>query len=232
VCKACDLAIEKRSVEKENIDVNDTSENWNEPLPQHSAHAVDSDTWIRRLAYSKFNYWAGYVANLILIAWLVSRAIFGREEISLLRGMGLAALGFFIYTFTEYLFHRFLYHAWKSPFSKGHGLHHADPKGLLGLPWYFPYPVIIGVYYLLSWAFEAPGSVGILMGMWWFGFVAYCAVHHSIHHYNFKWGWFRELKAHHKVHHVKEETNFGVVSIFWDKIFGTHFVNKSESKLR
>lgn len=187
---------------------------------------TNTDNWIKKLAYSKFNYWGGYVANLILIAWLLSRAVYSSEVMTFTKGLALCTFGLFLYSFTEYVFHRFLYHVMTSPFTKGHGLHHADPKGLLGLPWYFPYPVILGVYFLLSWAFAAPGSVGILMGMWWFGFVLYCAVHHSIHHFNFKFAWFKKLKAHHKVHHVKEETNFGVISTFWDKIFGTHFVGK------
>ncbi len=188
-----------------------------------SAPSPDSNDWIRKLAYSKFNYWGGYVANLLLIGWLVSRAFFAQEELSALGILGLMAAGLFIYTFTEYMAHRFLYHVIPSPLTKGHGRHHADPKGLLGLPWYFPYPVIIGIYYLLSWLFNAPGSVGVLMRMWWLGFVMYCAVHHSVHHYNFKWAWFKRLKAHHKVHHVREETNFGVLSTFWDRLFGTYF---------
>lgn len=179
--------------------------------------------WIKKLAYSKFNYWGGYVANLILITGLLVRAATSPEEISWLRAVLLGASGLFLYTFTEYLAHRFLYHVMTSPFTKGHGLHHDDPKGLLGLPWYFPYPVIIGAYFLISWLTAAPGSTAVVMGMWWLGFVGYCAIHHSIHHYNFKWTWFKNLKAHHKVHHVREETNFGVVSTYWDKLFGTYF---------
>jgi len=184
---------------------------------------ADQSEWIKKLAYSKFNYWGGYVANLILITALLVRAFTSGEPISLFKFFGLTAAGLFTYTFTEYLAHRFLYHVMTSPFTKGHGLHHDDPKGLLGLPWYFPYPVIIGLYFLISWATNAPGSVAIFMGMWWLGFVLYCAIHHSIHHYNFKWTWFKALKAHHKVHHAREETNFGVVSTHWDKLFGTYF---------
>jgi sterol desaturase/sphingolipid hydroxylase (fatty acid hydroxylase superfamily) len=188
-----------------------------------SAETNDKPEWIKKLAYSKFNYWGGYVANLILIAALFVRGVTSPESVSVAQALLLMACGLFLYSFTEYLAHRFLYHVMTSPFTKGHGLHHDDPKGLLGLPWYFPYPVIIGAYFLLSWGTGAPGSVGLLMGAWWLGFVGYCAIHHSIHHYNFKWAWFKRLKAHHKVHHVREETNFGVVSTFWDRVFGTYF---------
>ncbi|NCN39890.1 hypothetical protein GW916_01440 [bacterium] len=198
-----------------------------------STNSIESHNWIRKLADSKFNYWFGYVANFILVGWLISRAFYpgadsGTEAFTITKVLGLTALGIFIYTFTEYVFHRWLYHEVNSPFSTGHGLHHEMPKGLLGLPWYFPYPVIIGAYYGLAYLFNAPGSVGVLMGAWWLGFIGYCAVHHSTHHFNFKNKWFKGVKAHHRIHHVREETNFGVLTTFWDKVFGTEFKQESE----
>lgn len=193
----------------------------------------DKDSWIRSLAESKFNYWFGYVANFILVGWLISRSMtdavgFGTwhaegETFSALKVLALTALGVFIYSFTEYVFHRWLYHENSTPFAKGHGLHHEQPKGLLGLPWYFPYPVIIGAYYGLAYLFQAPGAVGVLMGAWWLGFIGYCAVHHSTHHFNFRNKWFQNIKKHHRIHHVREETNFGVITTLWDKVFRTEY---------
>ncbi len=189
------------------------------------------DVDIKKLADSKFNYWGGYVANLILIAFFLAMGLrsFDATRDSLLSGLGWAALGFFIYTLTEYIFHRFLYHEWTSVFVKGHALHHENPTGLLGLPWYIPYPFLIGIYLGLAWLIPNNFAVGVGMAMWWFGFVAYCGVHHSIHHFNFRFAWFRRLKVHHKVHHAAENTNYGVLTTFWDVIFRTKLQKASDA---
>jgi sterol desaturase/sphingolipid hydroxylase (fatty acid hydroxylase superfamily) len=190
--------------------------------------ATSGNDYVRKLAYSKVNYWGGYVANLILISWYFSRAFEnGVWQLSLLKTLALFVGGFGLYTFTEYFFHRFVYHEWASPLTKGHGIHHEDPKGLTGLPWYIPYPVLIGLYFLFSWLLDAPHSTGIFLGAWWLGFVCYCAVHHSIHHFNFSNPIFKSLKTHHFVHHKKEDCNFGVTTSLWDYIFRSVFTSHS-----
>lgn len=188
--------------------------------------------WIKKLADSKFNYWFGYVANIIIVSLLIRQAVLSpTESFPALKVLALAAGGYIFYTFTEYVFHRWLYHIVTSPFSTGHGLHHDYPKALMGLPWYFPVPAIFGAYYLLAYhVFHAPGAVGIFMGAWWAGFICYCAVHHSTHHFNFKNKWFRKVKAHHRIHHVREETNYGVLTTFWDKVFQTEFKKEDSSE--
>jgi sterol desaturase/sphingolipid hydroxylase (fatty acid hydroxylase superfamily) len=178
--------------------------------------------WIRKLADSKFNYWAGYVANLTLISWYVSHAFSGGALLlSPLRFVLVVVAAWFTWTLTEYVSHRWLYHVWNSPLTKGHGLHHEHPEGLLGLPWYIPMPVLIGLYYLFA-SFLDAASVGLFLGVWWLGFVGYCFIHHSIHHFSFQNRWFKALWRHHKVHHKMEGRNFGVTAIFWDRVFGTY----------
>jgi len=189
--------------------------------------ATRDEGFVRKLAESKFNYWAGYAANLTLIVWYISHAFAGSSLTLPLWQAGLVAVGaWMVWSFTEYFFHRWVYHEWESMLTQGHGLHHEHPEGLLGLPWYIPMPVLIGLYYLLAWAW-APAQAGIFMGVWWFGFVVYCFVHHSIHHFDFKNAWFVELKRHHKIHHKMEASNFGVTNVFWDRVLRTKHVKPS-----
>jgi hypothetical protein len=80
---------------------------------------------IRRLGSSAFNYSFGYVANVSLVVWLASHAWhhgrldFSRPEFALL-----ALVGLLSWTLSEYLLHRYVYHAWTSFRSVGHALHH------------------------------------------------------------------------------------------------------------
>jgi sterol desaturase/sphingolipid hydroxylase (fatty acid hydroxylase superfamily) len=186
---------------------------------------------VEKLAESKFNYWAAYVANLTLVSWFFYQGVVGFQSSGAAWPMGFlwAGVGFFVYSLTEYFFHRFLYHEWTSIFVQGHDLHHKNPTGLLGLPWYIPYPLLIGIYFLLRWVTGNQGAVGVGMAAWWLGFVGYCAVHHSIHHFDFRNSWFRRLKIHHRVHHAVDTTNYGVLTTFWDVLFSTKLRKASEA---
>jgi len=55
-----------------------------------------------------------------------------------------------------------------------------------------------------------------------------CVAHAYLHtHFHLaesplrRFGWFRRLKALHCVHHVDQSTNFGVVTLVWDRVMGT-----------
>src|SRR5688500_3555147 len=120
---------------------------------------------VRRLGGSTFNYWAGYVVNLSLVAWLLAHA-FAADGVSLLtlRGWGVAFIvGMGAWSYTEYAFHRFIYHEIKSFLQIGHDLHHKEPKAYIGVPWYFTAAVLIGIYYGLA-RFFGPAWTGSVMG--------------------------------------------------------------------
>lgn len=177
-----------------------------------------SADWIRNISSSKFNYWAGYAANLSLVAWLLSRAL--GSEMSFGRFLFSAVLGLFVWTFAEYLLHRYVYHEVPSVFVTGHDLHHQEPKALLGVPWYLTAVVLIALYYGIAY-FLDPARTGVVMGFAWLGYIGYCFVHHSIHHWNFKNPVFRHLHRHHMIHHYHTDRNWGMVTDFWDIVFRT-----------
>ena len=152
-------------------------------------------------------------------------------QISFLNVLGYIILGLFVWTFTEYFLHRFVFH-WELPGELGkkihfvfHGVHHdypSDSKRLVMVPtvsiplaalFYFLF------YNLLGSINVAPFFIGFLSG-----YLFYDMTHYAIHHFNLKSKFWLELKHHHMIHHYKDDHNgFGVSSKFWDLIFRTTF---------
>lgn len=184
---------------------------------------LGSREFVRELSSSKFNYWAGYVANFSLVFWLFSFAWMDLRS-GTLPGSS-AAVAFFagvlIWTFLEYVLHRFLYHEIKSPLSVGHDLHHHEPKELLGVPWYLTTIVVIALQLGLVRVF-APAKTGIVFGAAWLGYIGYCLVHHLIHHANFPNRYFQKLRRNHLVHHARDDVNWGITTTLWDHVFRTY----------
>jgi sterol desaturase/sphingolipid hydroxylase (fatty acid hydroxylase superfamily) len=141
------------------------------------------------------------------------------------------AIGLAVWTATEYLLHRFIFH-WDLPGKTGkrihfifHGVHHdypSDSKRLVMVPTVsIPLALLFyfGFYLLLGEINVAPFFAGYLVG-----YLFYDMSHFAIHHYNFKSKFWLALKNHHMIHHYSDDRNgFGVSSKFWDLVFRTTF---------
>ncbi|MBS1646343.1 MAG: sterol desaturase family protein [Bacteroidetes bacterium] len=139
--------------------------------------------------------------------------------------------GLFVWTITEYILHRFLFHY--KPSSKigqrihfiFHGVHHDypnDAKRLVMAP-AVSVPLAILFYYLfkalVGEAYVAPFFTGFVIG-----YLIYDMTHYAIHHFQFKNAFWQQIKKHHMVHHyVDDDNGYGVSSKFWDIIFRTDF---------
>jgi sterol desaturase/sphingolipid hydroxylase (fatty acid hydroxylase superfamily) len=178
-------------------------------------------TFVQKTCSNAVQYWAGHVANYTLSLWLYSRGVFaGGPALSWAWAVGLVVAGLFVWSIAEYFFHGKLYHGNSTVFSLGHTLHHEEPTKLLGMPWPINIAANLAVYFAASYFLNAK-AVGVFMGAFWTGHIAYTLVHHGIHHWNFKSKWFLDLKRHHYVHHTLPQCNLGVTTIIWDRIFGT-----------
>lgn len=128
--------------------------------------------------------------------------------------------GLIFWTFVEYWIHRTLYH--HAPFfSPLHDLHHQQPEALIGVPSFVSSGFIILVCYfpLMYWApaIAAGFTSGVLVG-----YAGYMFVHHATHHMKIEPGdWLYEARMRHMTHHYGENSNFGVITGFWDRVFGT-----------
>lgn len=145
--------------------------------------------------------------------------------------IGFIALGLFVWTFTEYFLHRFIFH-WELPGKLGkrihfifHGVHHdypSDSKRLVMVP-SISIPLALLFYFmfykLLGEMHVAPFFVGFILG-----YLIYDMVHYAVHHFNLHNKFWLELKNHHMIHHYKDDHNgFGVSSKLWDLVFRSTF---------
>ena len=145
-------------------------------------------------------------------------------------------LGMFVWTFTEYTVHRFVFHfAPKNPpawlerlIFLFHGVHHAQPqlKTRLVMPPVVSVPIAFIFYGLFglvvgAWI-GAPQWIAPLFSGFIIGYLAYDLIHYATHHFPMRWGFLKFLKRYHMMHHYKTpDARFGVSSPLWDKVFGT-----------
>ena len=148
----------------------------------------------------------------------------------------LLVLGILVWTLTEYLLHRFVFHYNpKSEFGAKlhfifHGVHHDYPSDSrrLVMPPSVSIPLAVLFYFLfkaiLGINFVAPFFVGFITG-----YLFYDMTHYAVHHFNIHNRFWLALKKHHMRHHYQDaEKGFGVSSPMWDYIVGTDFPKTKE----
>lgn len=177
---------------------------------------------IRRLGSSQFNYWFGYVANAGLVAWMGSFGwAHGRPVMPYVTLLGEVCGGFLLWTFLEYVLHRYAYHVIPSFLAVGHALHHTSPKELIGVPWYLTTVLVVLVFKAMA-ALTQPEAAGVVGAATWLGYIGYCLSHHGSHHWRFHSGYLRRIKQHHQLHHAYPAYNWGFTTTLWDRVFGTY----------
>ena len=152
-------------------------------------------------------------------------------------GIGIAGyalfflIGLAVWTATEYLLHRFIFHYYpSSEFGKRvhfifHGVHHDYPKDKkrLVLPPSASIPLAALFYFLFS-LFLANEKLYAFFPGFLLGYLIYDMLHYAMHHHNFKSGIMKRVKQHHMLHHYQDpEHGYGVSSSLWDIIFRSGF---------
>ncbi len=163
-----------------------------------------------------------------VIAYFLYRAAIV-QPVAFVLALGLFALGVLVWTFTEYVLHRFAFHyhptsRWgKSLHFIFHGVHHdfpRDSKRLVMAPVVsIPLAIIFyaGFYLMLGPAQVAPFFAGFI-----FGYLSYDMIHYATHHFSIKGRLGLWLKHHHMLHHYQdEEKRYGVSTPIWDYVFRT-----------
>ncbi|MDB5007047.1 MAG: fatty acid hydroxylase [Mucilaginibacter sp.] len=144
-------------------------------------------------------------------------------------------LGLFVWTFVEYIMHRFVFHYMPpdKPWAMRlhfifHGVHHdypSDAKRLV-LPPSVSIPLAAGFYFLFNAILPANYVFGFFPGFI-LGYLIYDISHYAIHHFNFKGNIWKKIKQHHMLHHYQDPgKGYGVSSPLWDKIFRSDFIKK------
>jgi 4-hydroxysphinganine ceramide fatty acyl 2-hydroxylase len=169
------------------------------------------------------------IIYLPVIAFFLYKSI--EFQISFGNILLLVVLGIFIWSFTEYTLHRFIFHFnFKSQFGKKlhfifHGVHHDYPMDSrrLVMPPSVSVPLAVLFYFLfqaiLGEVFVAPFFIGFLTG-----YLFYDLTHYAVHHFNIHNKFWLALKKHHMRHHFQNpELGYGVSSPMWDYVVGTNF---------
>ena len=188
------------------------------------------------MRHNAISYYADFfICIAIVLALCAMNVVSATESGSLVQvpiWFASALAGLVVWTFAEYAIHRFMSHR-VPPFDRLHDAHHAEPEALIGAPPIIGILLILGVGSLPLLVFHVPVASGFTSGLL-IGYVAYMLVHHAAHHWKAGQGtWLFELRRHHALHHFRsDEGNFGIITSFWDRLFGTAFEPARRSRER
>jgi sterol desaturase/sphingolipid hydroxylase (fatty acid hydroxylase superfamily) len=182
---------------------------------------------------SKVDFYIPLIVFVPVIAFLIWKA-FVDIQMNFLGFMGWLVAGLFIWTITEYIMHRYIFHFY--PSSKigkrihfiFHGVHHDYPNDAkrLVMPPSASIPMALVLYFLFLYILPA-GTIFAFFAGFLIGYLIYDMVHYALHHANFKSPFWKSLKQHHMLHHYSDSTKgYGVSSAIWDKVLGSDFIKK------
>jgi sterol desaturase/sphingolipid hydroxylase (fatty acid hydroxylase superfamily) len=151
------------------------------------------------------------------------------KEVDSLEFAVLFLAGILLWTITEYVLHRFVFH-WDAKTKAGkyfvflfHGLHHDDPQDptRLVMP---PVPaiIIVSLLWILFKAVFPSKYIEVLMAYFLIGYLCYDYIHYATHHFPMTSKIGRYLRKYHLQHHYAgERSKYGVSSPLWDYILNT-----------
>lgn len=183
---------------------------------------------------SKVHYLVPVYIFVPVILFCIYKSFFD-AHIGALAFIGYFILGLFVWTFTEYVMHRFVFHYAPpdKPWAQRihfifHGVHHdypSDAKRLV-LPPSVSLPLATGFYFLFNAILPANCIFAFFPGFI-LGYLFYDMTHYAIHHFNFKGNIWKRIKQHHMLHHYQDaDKGYGVSSPLWDKVFHSDFIKK------
>jgi sterol desaturase/sphingolipid hydroxylase (fatty acid hydroxylase superfamily) len=144
--------------------------------------------------------------------------------------------GIVMWTLTEYVLHRFVFHFMpSSEWGKKlhfifHGVHHDYPNDALRLvlPPSVSIPLATLFYFLFSAIIPAL-YLHVFFAAFLTGYLCYDMFHYAFHHGNFNNPLLKKMKQHHMMHHYTDADNgYGVTSVLWDIIFRSELKKKDE----
>jgi sterol desaturase/sphingolipid hydroxylase (fatty acid hydroxylase superfamily) len=160
-------------------------------------------------------------AIVAMFAWQLS-------SVSLAAALGLALVGYALWTLFEYWLHRLVFH-FEPQQGIGarlhwiiHGVHHDHPNDPLRLvmPPAVSVPLAALVFLVLRLAFggDAPG----IAAGFYAGYLIYDMIHYYVHHFRPRGPLGRMLRERHMRHHFQDDTKgFGISAPYWDEVFRT-----------
>jgi sterol desaturase/sphingolipid hydroxylase (fatty acid hydroxylase superfamily) len=197
-------------------------------MQEYSVRNSSRDTLnaIVRMSRTRANYWAEFAIDGFLGVVLVMEGL-RRSDEPAAAILVTILMGLLIFSFMEYVCHRWLFHGTIQLVKEGHASHHRNPLGYDALPFFLPAIVLTGLIGVLTLCLSA-SHVYLLSGTMAFGYVIYGLSHFLIHHRRFHNALARKWAARHHIHHFHQDCNFGVTTPLWDILLGTSYISKKK----
>ena len=186
-------------------------------------------SWMEAL--SKIHFSVPLFVYIPVIVWFLFQAQGNEWGI-----LGLFISGLFVWTLTEYVLHRFIFH-WVPPGKWGerlhfiwHGVHHDYPNDQLRLvlPPSVSVPLATSFYLLFYFLLSTPSVYPFFSGFI-LGYLCYDMMHYAMHHLRWDNRIWLKIKNHHMLHHYQgHDKGFGVSNPLWDYVFNTTFKLKKK----
>ena len=175
----------------------------------------------------KLATWIDWILPIILFAPFLIYLLIGSLQISAWSTIGLIACGAFSWTFAEYLLHRYIFHLkitnkiCKIAQEATHGIHHKTPLTIKRSILPIIEAALVGIlfYGCLVLIFEKLYTTPFYLGFV-IGYLYYDLFHYALHNLPISGKWFKNLKIEHLKHHYSnDESNYGVTTQIWDRVF-------------
>lgn len=205
---------------------------------QHGNARIFKNPFLESL--TKTNPLQNIIVYGFTIITLIYLAIF-KIGLTALEVFGLFVLGLFVWTFAEYMLHRFVFHwvteaKWSQRFHFiMHGSHHHFPRDEARLlmppvPGLIMASALFALFYLIFWLIGISNLCFGFFPGFFTGYLMYSFVHRATHIIRPPKR-FKHIWHHHSLHHYRyPDKAFGVSNTFWDRVFGTMPPSKSKNK--
>jgi sterol desaturase/sphingolipid hydroxylase (fatty acid hydroxylase superfamily) len=181
-----------------------------------------SRSLLSTISQSRINYWAAYAVDfscILLFAYLGLR-----HHPGWISNVGNFAFGVAVFTLIEYSIHRWLLHNPNTFFFPLHEAHHNHPEETAAFLFPTTFVVLMPIWLLfvdgMHWQGGSLFLCGITAGYFYFDTLHH--FEHTVRINQIPFRWLQGRWAAHSVHHKLDETNYGVMTSFWDYVFGTH----------
>ncbi len=177
--------------------------------------------------------WGMYTPVLVLLPFYS----YSKMDLPGLKVFLLFLAGMLVWTITEYILHRFLFHHLpETDMGKKinyilHGNHHEYPRDrerlfMPAAPSLIIASLFFSIFYLILGTNAFPFFPGFMLG-----YLLYGSIHYAIHAWKPPFKWMKPLWRNHHLHHYKHgDLGFGVSSTIWDHVFGTMYDLKNEKE--
>lgn len=180
---------------------------------------------IARLSTTRMNSRIGLAADAA-VACVLLYAGMRRHDVHVLAAAMIVFSGLTLFSFVEYCFHRWLFHASaQGMLEQGHRRHHQNPSGYDSLPFFAPPLGILGLAALFAIVLPATFALLLSAGLA-AGYALYGLSHCAIHGVRFRYPLARRWAANHHIHHHHPDRNFGVTTPLWDIVLRTRYEPK------